>query len=104
MPIEKKPFIRYKLEEESRPDIFTIRLNAEERLWLDKAKSHIQQPKDSSAIKLLAEIGADYVLHDPLARVFLKAFYRNLANNARLGIPVKEPEIDANVTQNEASK
>ncbi len=99
MPIEQVPFRKYKLDEEGqKPDIFTIRLNQEERQWLDKAKTHIQQPKDSSALKLLAEIGAQYILHDPLSTVFLKAFYRNLANNARLGIPVKDPTLDTNVT------
>jgi hypothetical protein len=108
MSIAKEPFRLYNENQEEKPDIFTIRLNKEERLWLNKAKTYIQQPKDSSALKLLAEIGAEYVLHDPLAIVFLKAYYRNLTNNARLGVPVETPSFNTNVTgleyQNQESK
>jgi len=98
MTIEQQPFVRYKEEGEERADIFTIRLNAEERAWLDKAKIRIQQPKDSSALKLLAEIGSEVVLHDPKIELFIRAFYRNLKNNARLGIPMPEADPGTNVT------
>jgi tRNA A37 threonylcarbamoyladenosine synthetase subunit TsaC/SUA5/YrdC len=80
MSIAKEPFRLYNENQEEKPDIFTIRLNKEERLWLNKAKTYIQQPKDSSALKLLAE----------------------------LGVPVETPSFNTNVTgleyQNQESK
>lgn len=98
MAIQRKPFVRYSEGEENRPDIFTIRLGPDQRSWLEQAKIEIQQPKDSTAIKLLAEIGAAYVLHDTLGKALLRAVYRNLANNARMGIPMQKPISDTDVT------
>ena len=44
-------------------DIFTVRLNAEEREMLDKAKKLLLVDRDSTALKELAELG-NAVLHD----------------------------------------
>ena len=64
MSIEQTPFRRYNTSED-RPDIFTIRLNKLEREQLNKAKIILEQPKDSTTIKLLTLIGY-YVLQDNL--------------------------------------
>ena len=104
MGLEQTPFRRYKLGEEDRPDIFTIRLNKEERQQLEECKPLIQQTKDSTAIKTLAEIGANIVLHDRSIRVFLETLFKNKRNNERLGVPIDTPTFDTNVIQKEGVK
>jgi hypothetical protein len=103
--IEQVPFRRYILDQEGqdRPDIFTIRLNSEERAQLEECKPLIQQTKDSTAIKTLAEIGANFVLHDRSVRVFLETLFKNKRNNERIGIPIAPPNIDTNVIQKSGS-
>jgi hypothetical protein len=61
MPIIKERFRRYKLEKED--DNFTIRLTDTDKVWFLPAKALINQPKRSTAMKQLAEIGS-IVLHD----------------------------------------
>lgn len=88
MPVEKAPFTTYRTEEERTEDkgkVFTIRLNREEVKALDEAKLILQQPKDSTAVKQLAEIGLN-VLHDDLLGHVIKTLFNNKRRNRRTGI------------------
>ncbi len=81
--IEKKPFVKYNLDQKT--DSFTVRLNPEERDLLDKCKRILEQPKDSTAFKQLARIGAK-VLHDQKTEFIIKTVFDNKRKNKRLGI------------------
>ena len=89
MELEKTPFVKERLDEEwkegEKPDTFTMRLNEEERKILNKCKKVLEQPKDSTAIKTLALIGAK-VIHEDLQAYVLGCVFKNKRNNARLGI------------------
>lgn len=84
----KEPFVPYKLEEErdKLKLVFTVKLNTEERALLDKLKNRIEQPKDSTAIKQLAWVGAKVILSDSTAYL-IDTLFKNKAKNKRLGIP-----------------
>jgi hypothetical protein len=90
MALDREPFRRYNLE--TKADIITIRLNPEERAILKECKPLIQQPKDSTAFKMLALIGAENVRHDHAFRAFLGFFFKNRKNNNIQGIPASELE------------
>lgn len=83
--IEKKPFRRYHLKEKEVKDIFTIRLNKEEREDLDKCKIILEQPKDSTTMKILAKIGSN-VLQDNLMGYILRTVFINKRRNKRTGL------------------
>jgi hypothetical protein len=83
MILEKEPFVRY--NEEKKVDSFTVRLNEEERALLEKCKKVIEQPKDSTALKILAWIGAK-VLHEEKTSYILGTVFKNKRKNARIGI------------------
>jgi len=87
MSIEQQPFRKYKLDEESdeRRETFTVSINSEERIILNKCKRIIEQPKDSTAIKTLAWIGAK-VLHEDKISYILESLFKNKRNNKRMGI------------------
>lgn len=88
MVIQKKPFTNYTLDEEKDKDkgkIFTVRLNEEEYLRLQEAKRRIQQPKDSTTLKILAEIGTE-VIHQEITGKVLQIVLKNIDKNERLGI------------------
>ena len=52
MALEKHKFQRYKLEEEyQKADIVKVRLNEEERTWLDAMKKYHNSTKDSTVLK-----------------------------------------------------
>ena len=72
-------------EREDKKGIFTMRLNDEERLMLDKAKKYLEQPKDSTCMKQLAVIGYN-VLHDTQTGKIISFLFKNKRNNKRLGI------------------
>lgn len=80
-------FTPYKLEEErsTKKDIFTVRLNDEERAILDDAKKVLEQHKDSTALKTLAVLGY-HVIHDTLTGKVVKAIFKNKKNNRRVGL------------------
>ena len=85
------PFEPQLLEEErakarEKRETFTVSINPEERKSLDEAKQILKQPKDSTAIKQLAEIGA-IVLHDEKMRLIIGSIFKNKYNNKRSGIP-----------------
>ena len=81
--IEKKNFTRY--HEEKKADSFTVRLNPEERALLNISKNIIEQPKDSTALKQLAWIGAK-VIQEEKVSFLLSTLFKNKRNNSRLGI------------------
>ena len=101
-----EPFRRYKLDNEERDtEPFTVRLTDADKVWFIPAKAFIKQPKKSTAMKQLAEIGAIMVLHDKKIAQIMHVLDVNLRRNRRTGIPedeIKSPETDANVTQNPA--
>ncbi len=88
-----KPFTKMHLDEEKRKhtDTFNVRLNPEERKQLEEDKKLIQQPKDSTAFKELAELGS-IVLHDKKIAQIIKVILGNRRRNKRLGIVDFEQE------------
>jgi hypothetical protein len=85
VPIEHEPFVSYKLDSEEKGDVFTIRLNKEERAMLEEDKKFLKQLKDGTAMKQLAEIG-HFVLHDSLTGKVIQAILENKRKNERLGL------------------
>jgi Zn/Cd-binding protein ZinT len=60
MPLEKKPFVRYKLDEEKAKEkdkVFTIRLNPKEQEAIDVFKKTLDVDSDGKALKIMAIIG-----------------------------------------------
>ena len=103
--LSKQKFRRYKLDSErdnKDDEPFTLRLTETDKLWFLPAKAYIKQPKKSTAMKQLAEIGAMIVLHDKKTAKILDILGNNLRRNERTGIPemdFKVEEIQTNVTQ-----
>jgi len=90
--IKKEPFVRYKLDEEKELEKgknFTLRLNEVEYSKLQQDKATLNQSKDSTAMKQLAELGR-IVLHDQLNAQIRKTLFINKRNNKRLGIATFE--------------
>jgi len=84
MPLENnEPFVRY--GEEKKVDSFTVRLNPAERADLEELKSILEQPKDSTALKMLASIGAKVIREEKIAFI-LETVFKNKRKNKRLGI------------------
>jgi len=70
--LNPKPFTPQKLEEEKAKDkgrTFTVWMSEDDDAWLNDAKRLIRQPKDSTALKQLAQIGAN-MLGEPICGVF----------------------------------
>jgi len=84
MSIEKEAFRSYTVGE-PKIDSFTVRLNEEERKQLEEDKKLLEQPKDSTALKQLAQIGHN-VIHSTSTGLVLAVVFKNKANNKRLGI------------------
>lgn len=78
-----EPFTRY--HEDKQIDSFSVRLNADERKQLEADKELLQQSKDSTALKQLAELG-HVVLHDGKIGHYLRTVLGNVRKNRRLGI------------------
>lgn len=96
------PFEPKKLEEDRTDDVFTVRINKEERDVLNTAKTVLQQDKDSTALKQLAMIGYYFVLQDKKTLLILDYIINNKRRNQRNGIIETEINFDkyiANVTQ-----
>lgn len=75
--IEKKPFINYTLEEEKKKtkDIFTVRVNLEERAMLEEIKEDLNIKSDSKALKISALIGKN-VLQGTFSRPILRYLFK----------------------------
>ena len=88
MGLEKKPFVPYREEEERDLDIskvIPVRLNIDERTRLNASKTILQQSKDSTALKTLADIGY-HVLHDTLTGQIIATILKNEERNKRSGV------------------
>lgn len=85
MGLENPPFTRMTLGDQPKVDSFTVRLNEDERAMLERAKKVLEQPKDSTAMKQLAVLGA-IVLHDGLTGKILETVFINKRRNKRTGI------------------
>ena len=66
-------------------DILMIRLNEQEAKMLKEAKRILEQPKESTCLKQLAEIGF-LAIHEPFVKVLLQRVFENKRKNKRLGI------------------
>ena len=93
--MEKKPFRKYILDEEKDPKdkTFTLRITEKDKEWFPEAKKMIKQPKNSTAMKQLAKIGAIVVLHDKKTNQILEVILNNYRRNKRLGISESEYKI-----------
>lgn len=88
MSIEKKPFVPYTLEEDRKEknfEIISVKMNREEYAKLQELKRRIEQPKDSTAIKTLMELGAEVIL-DSKTALILDTVFKNKRNNQRTGL------------------
>lgn len=77
--IEKKPFIRYKLDEELEDETgetFTVRLNQKERAWLDELKRDLDIKSDGKALKLAGLIIGRNVLHSIFSPRLLRYLFK----------------------------
>ena len=84
----RAPFTSTRFEEERALDIskvIPVRLNTEERQRLNESKRVLQQSKDSTALKMLADIGY-IVLHDQLTGKIITAIFDNKRRNERSGV------------------
>jgi uncharacterized protein YPO0396 len=90
--IEKKPFTNYTLDEERvevNSKVFSIRLNTREQAMLEEDMKILHQPKHTTALKTLAEIG-HYVLHEPKTMHIIETVFKNKSNNDRTGNSIIE--------------
>ena len=84
----QEPFTSYKLDEEKSKDkgrTFTVWMSEDDDKWLKDAQRLIRQPKDSTAIKQLAQIGAN-LLGEPKMAFAIDTLFKNNRKNERLGI------------------
>ena len=86
MTLEKKPFTSYTLDEDKKSPfevgkVFTIRLNAEEYKQLKEDMKDLNLRNESTAIKLLADVGRN-VLHGLLGKQKIKWLFN--PNRAKL--------------------
>ena len=89
--IIKAPFENYRLPEEKvndRYETLSLKLNKEEREWLNRSKLTLNQPKDSTAIKTLAKLG-ELVIHDEKNALMISVILKNLKLNERTGAQVE---------------
>ena len=84
MPIEKKAFRKYDLEDNKR-DIVPCSLNNEERAMVERSKMILQQEKDSTTLKQLATIGYKRIT-EPVTLELLETIFLNKRKNERNGI------------------
>jgi len=84
MTIEQAPFRRY--HESKKNDTFAVWMNKTERNMLNDAKRIFQQPKDSTALKMLAMYGYTKLKGDKSTAYLLDTIFKNKAKNKRTGI------------------
>lgn len=83
--IDKKPFVRYDLDNKYKEAPISVKLNKEERDLLNQCKLVIEQSKDSTALKTLAWIGAKVLLEEKTSYI-LATLFKNKRNNQRMGV------------------
>jgi len=81
--IEKTPFRITSTKKKD--DTFTVWLNEDDRKMLDAAKINLEQAKDSTALKILARIGAKRLGSQEIEYI-LSEIYSNKRKNKRIGI------------------
>lgn len=84
MTIEKKPFVRYSLENKD-ANRFVLRLNEDDLKILNEIMFVLQQPKPITAIKQCFRFGAKGILA-PQTRQLLDTLFKNKRNNERMGV------------------
>jgi len=84
---ENIPFKQKEVHEDGqeKPDMVSNRLNKYKRAVLDSSKKLLEQPKDSTALWTLAELGAN-VLHGNETGMILRTIFKNKRNNKRNNI------------------
>jgi len=87
MGIEKQAFRAYShdRDEGKQSPIITVKITPDMMGWFEDAKRFINQPKNSTALKQLALIGAK-VITDPKMSIVLSTIFGNLRRNTRMGI------------------
>lgn len=86
MVIEQEPFRAY--NPDRKKETFTVKLNDDEWRELDDCKKILEQPKDSTAMKQLAWIGAKVLKQDSTLMI-LETVFKNKRKNRRTGENVK---------------
>ena len=89
MPIEKKPFVNYTLEEDKKEEaseVLTIRINKEERQLIDELKALMNFTNDAKAIKAGLQLSKNVILS-----TFGATFFRYLTSNTRRK-PIEEEQ------------
>lgn len=71
MSIQKKPFVRYDLEDNTKGKLIAVRLNEEEQAFIQEWREIFDIDRDSTVIKRLAYCGAN-VIHGTLGKEFLQ--------------------------------
>ncbi len=66
------------------PDVVKVRLNEEDKKLLAECKYFLEQPKDSTALKQLALLGANVVLDEKMANI-MHIVFENKRKNKRWG-------------------
>ena len=87
MNVEKQPFRQYNLndEKDNKRTIISVSLNNEELQRLKEAGELLEQKKDSTILKTLAEIGYANVIHDKSTRLIIDTIFKNKQLNRRSG-------------------
>ncbi len=83
--MNEHPFRKMHLSDEKKEIVISVKLNKEDYQELQEMKAILQQPKDSTAIKQLIELGAKVVQDDKIKQ-YLSIIYGNRRRNKRLGI------------------
>ena len=94
MVLQKKAFESTRLEEDRAKDkgaVFSVWLNNEEIADLARYKELLQQEKDGTIIKQLAELGKILIDSDLTGSV-MGVVFKNIKKNERLGILYVEPK------------
>lgn len=98
MTLEKKPFVKYSEEPKTKKDVFSVRVNEEERNMIDTSKLLLDIDMDGTCLKTLATIGFN-VINTTFSPKILK--YLTSAKRNRLSETIAFDEIiKKNVIQN----
>ena len=95
MSIEKKAFVPHKSQEERDAEVskvIPVRLNRDELAALEVAAKILRQPKLSTTLKQLAQLG-NIVIHGPQTGLIIETLFKNDSNNKRIGIVEVEPKF-----------
>jgi len=93
MPIEKKPFINYTLEEEgkTKQDVISLWLNQEDREKVERLKIILEQERDGTVVKQALEIAYAFLVGDEKTKILLAVLFKNKRNNKRQGTVTYDP-------------